>query len=73
MRKTFAYHKPSEDGLSKITELRAAFSHLNDLIDKLCPVSRERAVAITDLESSAMWSIKSVVTNDPKSEIDLGP
>ena len=29
MLKTFAYHKPSDDGLSKITKLREAFSALS--------------------------------------------
>jgi len=66
--KPFAYHKPSEDGLAKITELREGFSWLKATIEKNCPESRQRSVAITELETSAMWAIKAVVFNDPKSE-----
>lgn len=67
--KTYNYHLPSDDGLAKITQLRKAFSDLHDLIEQLAPVSRERAVALTNLETTAMWTIKSVVTNDPESKI----
>lgn len=69
MLKTFAYHKPSQEGLDKITQLREAFSKLHTTISELCPQSRERSIACTDLEQSAMWAIKAVVCNDPKSEL----
>lgn len=69
MLKTFAYHKPSDDGLSKITKLREAFSVLSQQIDELAPNSREKSVALTNLETTAMWAIKAVVCNDPKSEV----
>ena len=69
MKKTFAYHKPSAAGLATITEVREAYSSLLDLIEEACPPSRERSVAITELETSAMWAIKSVVCNDPESEV----
>lgn len=69
MKKTYAYHKPSEAGLQKIKELREAFSQLHDMIEKTAPPSRERSVALTELETTAMWAIKAVVCNDPLSEI----
>lgn len=69
MDKTFAYHKPSVESLSKITNLRVAFSNLKYIIDQTCPNSREKSVAVTELETSAMWAIKSVVCNDPESEV----
>jgi hypothetical protein len=69
MLKTFAYHKPSESGLSTITELREAFSTVHDAIMQNCPESRERAVALTELETAAMWAIKSVVFNDTASVV----
>lgn len=67
--KTYNYHTPSDDGLAKITKLRKAFSALHDLIEEVAPASRERSVALTNLETTAMWAIKSVVTNDPESTI----
>jgi hypothetical protein len=69
MKKTFAYHKPSSAGLEKINELREAFSDLHDIIEATCPPSRERSVALTELETTAMWAIKAVVCNDPESVI----
>lgn len=69
MKKTFAYHKPGADGLAKITQLREAFSGLSDLIEAICPKSREASVALTNLETTAMWAIKAVVCNDPESEV----
>ena len=68
--KPYAYHKPSDDGLDKINKLRAHFSEGERLIKEVCPDSRHRSIAITENETTAMWAIKAVVFNDPKSEID---
>jgi hypothetical protein len=70
MLKTFAYHKPSPEGLGKISNLREAFSVLYQSIEQNCPNSRERSTAITRLEDAAMWAVKSVVLNDPQSEAE---
>lgn len=67
IQKQFAYHKPSPEALAKISELRKAFSALNTVLGQTCPSSRELSVALTELETSAMWAVKSVVCNDPKS------
>ena len=67
--KPFAYHKPSEDGFERITRLRDAYSAVQRTIEETCPSSRQKAVAITELETSAMWAIKAVVFNDPASEV----
>lgn len=69
MKKTYQYHKPSMTGLQKIAELRQSFSDIHDLIERLAPGSRERSVALTNLETTAMWAIKAVVVNDPESEV----
>lgn len=69
--KTYNYHKPSGDGLERITKLRQAFTDIDTLIQELAPQSRERAVALTNLEQAAMWAIKAVVCNDPESEVTL--
>ena len=71
MKKTYAYHKPSADGLDKIGKLRKAFSDLQDLIEETAPISRERFVALTNLETTAMWAIKAVVCNDPESVVEI--
>ena len=68
--KPYAYHKPSDDGLTKINKLREHFSEGEKLIKEICPDSRQRAVAITNNEQTAMWAIKSVVFNDPNSVVE---
>jgi hypothetical protein len=70
--KPYAYHKPSQKGLYQINQLREAFSEMAELIKDTCPESRERSVAITNLETTAMWAIKAVVFNDPDSVADVG-
>ena len=67
--KPYAYHKPSGEGLRRITELREVFSAAQRAIDFNCVDSRQKSVAITNLEQAAMWAIKAVVFNDPASEV----
>lgn len=67
MLETYAYHKPGNAGLEKITVLRCLFSDMHAKIEALAPASRERSVALTNLETTAMWAIKAVVCNDPES------
>jgi len=67
--KTYAYHKPSASGVNKIAKLRQVFSDLHEIIEQLAPNSRERSVALTNLETTAMWAIKAVVCNDPESVV----
>lgn len=71
VKKTYAYHKPSEAGLKKIAKLRQLFSMVHDVIEELTPQSREKSVAFTNLETTAMWAIKAVVCNDPESEVTV--
>ena len=67
--KSYQYHKPSADGLDKVAKLREAFSTVDDIVQELAPSSRERSLAITNLEQAAMWAIKAVVVHDPESEV----
>jgi hypothetical protein len=71
MKKTYAYHKPSEVGLDKLATLRQAFSNLHDLLEKITPECYEQSVALTNLETTAMWAIKAVVCNDPESVVSI--
>lgn len=68
--KPYAYHKPSSDGLERINELRELFSAVEEMINKICPDSRHKSIAITKNEECAMWAIKAVVFNDPQSEVE---
>lgn len=68
--KPYAYHKPSPEGMEKINRLREHFSEGERLIKEICPPSRHTSHTITLNESTAMWAIKSVVFNDPNSEME---
>jgi hypothetical protein len=62
----FGYFKPAEGMLPLIQETRDAYTALHKFLMSL-PQSRQRSVAITELETSAMWAIKGLVLNDPQS------
>jgi hypothetical protein len=73
--KPYAYHKPSPEGLSKITRLREHFSEGERLIREVCvdaegKPTRQQAIALTNNEQTAMWAIKAVVFNDPASVVE---
>lgn len=67
MPNPFAYYKPSDLTQKKIKDVRDAYTFIHQLLLSL-PESRERSVAITELETSCMWAIKGLVINDPESE-----
>jgi hypothetical protein len=62
----FGYFKPAEDMLPLIQETRDVYSMLHRHLLTL-PASRERSIAVTELETSAMWAIKGLVLNDSRS------
>lgn len=57
---TFDYQKPTEENIPVIEATREAYKTLYEHILTL-PESRQRSVAITNLEQSAMWAIKGIV------------
>lgn len=59
----FGYFKPAENMLPLIQEIRNGYTTLHKFLLTL-PASRQRAIAITELETSAMWAIKGLVLND---------
>lgn len=59
----FGYFKPADSMLPLIQEVREAYTVIHKKLLSL-PASRERSVAITELETSAMWAIKGLVLND---------
>jgi len=59
----FGYFKPAEAMLPLIQEVREEYSALHKFLLSL-PASRQQSIAITELETSAMWAIKGLVLND---------
>lgn len=69
--KTFAYHLPGPTAKEQATELRRAYSALEETIKSTGPSSRLQALALTALEESAMWAIKAVVTGDVLTKVEV--
>ena len=57
---TFEYLKPSDAQIATMGELRQAFAELVQHIEDRIPESRYRSLAITELESAAMWANKAI-------------
>jgi hypothetical protein len=53
--------KPNEEQIERIEELRSYYKDVVDGLGILCKDSRELSIAITNLEDSLMWAVKSIV------------
>lgn len=58
------YHTPKEGQPLTYEKLRQAFKRLAYEIDAYCPDSREKSVAMTNLETAQFWANASVVRNE---------
>lgn len=56
----FRYHPPMSGQPQKYEALRAKAKELAYLIDQVCPPSRERSLAETNLEQAVMWANASI-------------
>jgi hypothetical protein len=52
----YTYHAPKEGQPEKYQALRAKAKELALMIDDLCPDSREKSVAFTNLETATFWA-----------------
>lgn len=59
----FICHIPKDGQPEKYTELRARFKELAYIVDELCPNSREKSIAITELETAMFWANASIARN----------
>lgn len=61
---TYKYHEPKNDQNERYTKLRDKAKELANLIDELCPDSREKSLALTNLEQASMWANASIARNE---------
>jgi hypothetical protein len=66
--KAFAYHRPSPEVQGIMTLLRETFQAIADRLDGSIPECREKSLAFTALEESAMWAMKALALTDPGAE-----
>jgi len=60
----FTYHAPKPGQPEKYTVLRDTAKGLAMLINDNCPDSREKSLAITELEECVMWANASIARNE---------
>lgn len=58
-------HTPSAYAIGTIEALREDFIELAESIEDVCPESRERSLAITNLEQALMWAVASIARQEP--------
>jgi hypothetical protein len=61
----FTYHRPTGDQPQRYEQLRAKAKEFALLIRDLCPDSRERSHALTQLEDTVMWANASIARSKP--------
>jgi hypothetical protein len=64
LEKRFTYHAPKGNQLERYTKMREWGHHVASFIQKNCPDSREKSLAITKLEECIMWANASIARNE---------
>ena len=59
----FRHHKPTQDQRNRFDAIRDKAKELDLLIERACPVSRERDMAHARLEEATMWANASIDRN----------
>ncbi|SYX84623.1 DUF7681 family protein [Paenibacillus alvei] len=60
----FKYHVPKEGQPEKYNAIREKAKELANVIEELCPNSREKSLAMTNLEQAMMWANASIARNE---------
>ena len=60
----FTYHAPKEGQPVRYVALRDKAKELALLIDKECPASGEKSLALTKLEEAVMWANSAIARNE---------
>jgi hypothetical protein len=64
LESNFTYHAPKGDQQARYVALRDCAKEFAKMILEKCPESRERSVALTELETSVMWANASIARNE---------
>ena len=64
VEQVFTYHVPKGTQQQRYQDLRAMAKDLAKLIESSCPPSRERSLALTNLQQAIMWANASIAINE---------
>lgn len=67
----FSFHKPDETGVENMRTIRRCVRNLAYHIELLCPESREKATALTQLATVMMHANSAIVQKYPVDENDV--
>jgi hypothetical protein len=60
----FSYHPPKEDQVPRYVAIRDEGKAFAKMILEFCPTSRERSLALTNLEQVVMWANAAIARNE---------
>ncbi|NTZ20934.1 hypothetical protein EXW96_26465 [Paenibacillus sp. JMULE4] len=60
----FKYHAPKDGQPERYQAIREKAKELAYLIDELCPNSREKSLAMTNLEQTVFWANAGIARNE---------
>jgi hypothetical protein len=60
----FMYHPAKDSQPERYGEVRKRFLELANFINEFCPESREKSLAITNLEQAQFWANASIARNE---------
>lgn len=64
LNKRFTYHAPKNNQPDKYEQIRNNAKWLAELLNTLCPDSREKSLAFTALEEAVFWANASIARNE---------
>jgi hypothetical protein len=64
LEKRFTYHNPNPEQTQKLENIRKNMKWLAELLDEMCPESREKSLALTQLEQAQFWANASIVRSE---------
>ncbi len=67
VRHNMTNHRPTDEEITYIECLREKFIALGEMV-QACPASRERSLALTNLEQALMWAVASIARNTENEE-----
>ena len=67
--KRFTHHAPIGDQVERYQQIREKLMELGALLEEVCPESRERSLAFTNLEQAGFWANASIARNE---HVNLG-
>lgn len=63
-RNVFSYHAPKGNQPERYERIRSKARELAEIIDAACPDSREKSLALTNLQQATMWANASIAINE---------